>query len=81
MRDLVGSYTRPVKELKDFARVTLGAGESTSVSFVLSSDKLRFWTMDKVFKAEPGKFNVWIGKNSEEGLQGSFDLLPTQSEF
>jgi beta-glucosidase len=81
VRDLVGSYTRPVKELKDFDRVTLSAGESTSVSFVLNSDKLRFWTRDKEFKAEAGKFNVWIGKNSQEGLQGSFELLPTQAEF
>jgi beta-glucosidase len=81
VRDLVGSYTRPVKELKDFDRVTLNQGESTSVSFIINSDKLRFWTKDKEFKAESGKFNVWIGKNSQEGLQGSFELLPTLPEF
>lgn len=65
MRDLVGSYTRPVKELKDFTKITLAGGESTSVSFVLNSNKLRFWTKDKEFKAESGKFNVWIAKNSQ----------------
>lgn len=64
IRDLVGSYTRPVKELKDFKRVTLNSGESTSVTFVLNSSSLGFWTKDKVFKAEPGKFNVWIAKNA-----------------
>lgn len=51
IRDLVGSFTRPVKELKDFDRVTLGAGESTTVSFTINSDMLRFWTRDKEFKA------------------------------
>ena len=47
VRDLVGSFTRPVKELKDFARITLSPGESTNVPFVLSSEKLQFWTQDK----------------------------------
>ena len=61
----MGSFTRPVKELKDFARVSLNAGQSTNVTFVLSSQKLQFWTMDKELKAEAGKFNVWIGPNSE----------------
>ena len=64
IRDLVGSYTRPVKELKDFERVTLAAGESTTVSFTINSDMLSFWTRDKEYKAEAGKFNVWIGKDS-----------------
>jgi beta-glucosidase len=64
IRDLVGSYTRPVKELKDFERVTLAAGQSTTVSFTINSDMLSFWTRDKEYKAEAGKFNVWIGKDS-----------------
>jgi len=72
VRDLVGSFTRPVKELKDFVRVTLAPGESTNVPFVLSSDKLKFWTADKEWKAEAGKFNLWIGPNSDEGQQGQF---------
>ncbi len=64
VRDLVGSFTRPVKELKDFTKITLAGGQSTTVSFILNSNKLRFWTKDKEFKAEAGKFNVWIAKNS-----------------
>lgn len=47
VRDLVGSFTRPVKELKDFARVTLTPGQSTTVTFTLSSNILKFWTQDK----------------------------------
>ena len=72
VRDLVGSCTRPVKELKDFARITLNAGQTANVPFVISSEKLKFWTKDKVWKAEAGKFNIWIGKNSEEGLMSSY---------
>lgn len=68
----MGSFTRPVKELKDFTRVTLTPGQSTSVTFTLSSNNLKFWTQDKETKAEAGKFNVWIGKNAEEGLMGTF---------
>ena len=67
IRDLVGSFTRPVKQLKDFTRVSLNPGQSTNVTFVLSTDKLKFWTMDKEIKAEPGKFTVWIGPNSDGG--------------
>ncbi len=82
VRDLVGSYTRPVKELKDFDRVTLLPGESTSVSFVLKSDNLRFWTKDKEFKAEPGKFNLWIAKHAlDTTLQATVELTAAKDIF
>jgi hypothetical protein len=49
---------------------------------VVNSDKLRFWTKNKEFSAEAGKFHVWIGKNAKEGLQGSFELKSeTAKEF
>lgn len=51
IRDLVGSYTRPVKELKDFRKVTLLPGEIKGVVFSLSVEKLKYWTRDQVFKA------------------------------
>jgi beta-glucosidase len=47
IRDHFGSYTRPIKELKGFARYRLKAGESTSVNFVLSSNDLKFWTKNQ----------------------------------
>ena len=47
IRDLVGSFTRPVKELKDFRRVTLASGEQQTVTFVISPKMLSFWTRDK----------------------------------
>ena len=74
IRDLVGSFTRPVKELKDFKRVTLSGGEQQTVTFVVTPKMLSFWTRDKEFKAEAGKFNVWIAKNANEGLMDTFEL-------
>jgi beta-glucosidase len=50
------------------------------VSFSIDANTLKFWTKDKVTKAEPGKFNVWVGRNSQEGLMGSFELLPSSNE-
>jgi len=47
VRDLFGSYTRPVKELKDFTRFTLSPGESATATFFVNSNMLRFWTKDQ----------------------------------
>jgi len=72
VRDLVASVSRPLKELKGFQRVSLAAGESRRVSFTLSRDDLRFWG-DKGWTFEPGKFAVWIGPSSADGLSGTID--------
>ncbi|MGQ1889826.1 beta-glucosidase BglX [Thermophagus sp. OGC60D27] len=73
-RDLVGSYTRPVKELKDFRRVTLKPGESKTVTFELKTDELGFYLPDGNYVVEPGEFHVWIAPNAAEGLQSEFWL-------
>jgi beta-glucosidase len=74
IRDMVGSYTRPVRELKDYQRVTLAAGESKEVVFELSPDQLGFYFPDGEFVVEPGQFQVWIAPNAAEGLQAAFEL-------
>lgn len=74
VRDLYGSVTRPVKELKGFQQVSLKPGENRMVEFELSADDLAFYTADGVWKAEPGDFNLWVGTNSQEGLKGEFTL-------
>ncbi len=74
VNDVAGSIARPVKELKGFQRVTLGAGESRRVSFTLTADDLAFWGIDMEYKAEPGDFRVWIGPDSSEGLESRFTL-------
>lgn len=74
IRDLVGSVTRPVKELKGFQKITLKAGESRKVIFSITTQDLAFYTRDMSFKAEPGDFEVFIGKSSAEGVSTRFSL-------
>ncbi len=66
VRDLVGSTTRPVKELKGFEVVPLKAGESKDVTFKLASEDLAFYGIDMVKKTEPGVFKLWIAQSSAD---------------
>ncbi len=75
IRDLVASVTRPVKELKGFKRVSIKAGETVKVEFTLTDADLAFYNDKMKFVFEPGKFNVWISKNADEGLKGAFELV------
>ena len=75
IRDLVGSVTRPVKELKDFKRVKLAAGKSEWVTFELNTDKLAFYDRDMQLKTEAGQFQLWLGGCSQTGLQGEFEII------
>ncbi len=74
VRDLYGSVTRPVKELKGFQQVSLKPGESRNVTFELTASDLAFYTADGEWKAEPGDFHIWVGPNSREGLKAEFSL-------
>ena len=74
VRDLVGSVTRPVKELKGFRKLALQAGESKEVTFVIAPDELAFYTQDMEFKPEPGRFKVMVGPNSSEVMEKEFEL-------
>ena len=74
INDPVASVSRPVKELKGFQRVALAPGEVKRVEFTVTRQQLEFWS-DRGWLAEPGRFNVWIGPNSADGLHGSFELL------
>lgn len=73
-RDLVGSITRPVKELKGFQKISLKAGESRQVSFTISENDLKFYNSDLKFVAEPGDFKLFIGTNSRDVKETSFTL-------
>ncbi len=74
-RDMVGSITRPVKELKGFQKIELKAGESKTVQFTISVNDLKFYNSDLRFVAEPGDFKVFIGGNSRDVKEASFSLL------
>ncbi len=75
LRDVAASISRPVKELKNFEKVTLEPGEEKVVNFTLSEDDLKFYDSKLKYAAEPGEFNVMIGLDSEAVKQTSFTLL------
>jgi beta-glucosidase len=75
IRDMVGSVTRPVKELKGFQRIYLNPGETKTVTFELPTCDLKFYDINMKYNVEPSDFTVWVGPNSAEGLKGSFELL------
>lgn len=75
VRDLVGSVTRPVKELKGFRRLRLEPGESRVVSFRIRTDELAFFGADMQRRTEPGMFRVWIGPDSDAGLSADIELI------
>lgn len=64
IQDLVGSTTRPLKELKDFRKISLAPGESQNVEFTIDSDMLKFYNYDLDFVCEPGLFNIMTGSSS-----------------
>ena len=75
VRDMVGSVTRPVKELKGFEKISLEPGETKSVTFELRAEDLAFYTRDMEYKAEPGEFKVFTGSSSENVQSASFKLI------
>ena len=74
VRDLVGSITRPVKELKAFERVALKAGESRRLSVQIPVADLAFYGLDGVKKVEPGDFQLWVAADSASGEPLSFQV-------
>lgn len=74
VRDLVGSVTRPIKELKGFKKVNLAVGESKAVSFRLTVEDLKFYTKEMKFSYEPGDFEVFVGGDSNTQNKILFSL-------
>jgi beta-glucosidase len=74
VRDLVGSLTRPTRELKGYEHVILNPGEARRVTFTLAEEALAFTRADGTKGVEPGRFHVWIAPDSCSGLQGEFKL-------
>jgi beta-glucosidase len=72
VRDLVGSVTRPVKELKGFQKIYLQPSERRTVRFEIPVSELGFTGLDMRYTVEPGDFKVWIGPDSVGGLEGAF---------
>lgn len=76
LRDKVGSIVRPVKELKDFKKLPLAAGEKKTVRFTIDNEKLSFYNNQLHWGSEPGEFDVMIGASSADiRLKDSFELV------
>lgn len=75
IRDLVGSVTRPIKELKGFKKLSIEAGKSVEVSFDITEADLAFHKADMTFGSEPGKFKIFVGADSENVQELDFELL------
>ncbi|NLX09163.1 MAG: beta-glucosidase [Chloroflexi bacterium] len=76
VRDRVASLSRPVKELKGFARLALAPGETQTVTFELTEQELSFYDTEGCRVFEPGEFDVWVGPDSTGGLAGQFVIAP-----
>ncbi|MFM8371500.1 MAG: beta-glucosidase BglX [Bacteroidota bacterium] len=74
IRDMSADISRPVKELKGFQKIRLEKGQSKIVSFRLSEKDLSYWNRDLTFKADPGTFKVFVGGNSRDVQEASFEL-------
>lgn len=74
VRDLVGSVTRPVKELKGFQKIMLKKGEKRTIRFTLTDTDLAFTRADMSWGSEPGQYKLWVGPSSAEGSEASFEL-------
>ena len=75
VRDLAGSLTRPVRELKRYRRIRLEPGEETVVEFELHTDDLAFFGRDMQPVTEPGGFHAWIGGSSDTTLRTAFRIV------
>lgn len=75
VRDVVGSLTRPVRELKGFRRVHLAPGQTQVVELALAADDLAFYNNQEERVLEPGKFEVYVGGSSLAPLIGRFELV------
>ena len=75
LRDVVASYIRPVKELKDFKKIYLKPGESKEIIFTITAEKLQFYTPNKKWEVEPGQFDVWVGGSSDAELKVRFSVV------
>ncbi|SDK80171.1 beta-glucosidase [Salinimicrobium catena] len=75
VRDLVGSITRPVKQLKCFQKVFIEKGESKKVIFSITAEDLKFYNNELEHVYEPGEFEVFVGTDSRNTLKSEFELI------
>jgi beta-glucosidase len=75
IRDLIGSLTRPVKELKGFELIELEPNQAKRVVFTIDEKTIEFFTANKKWETESGDFKVFVGTNSVENMEGKFEFV------
>ncbi|MEG9295412.1 beta-glucosidase BglX [Mangrovibacillus sp. Mu-81] len=75
IRDMSGEVVRPLKELKDFAKISLEPGETKEVTFTLTEEQLRYHHSDLTFTSDPGTFIAYVGGSSKKIIEKSFTLV------
>ena len=75
IQDMQGSVTRPVKELKNFKKVSIPKGEQKTITFEISESDLRFYNSKLEYISEAGTFKVFVGGNSRDVLEQEFELI------
>ena len=76
IRDEVSSVTRPVKELKDFARVSIEPGATKTVTFTITPQKLQFYNREMKRVVEPGTFQIMVGGSSVDLMNATLEVTP-----
>jgi beta-glucosidase len=77
IRDVLSSVTRPVKELKGFAKVSLRAGETKAAAFDITPDLLAFYDVNMKYVGEPGEFSIMVGNSSRNSDLATITLTVT----
>lgn len=77
IHDRVASRTRPVRQMKAFARVTLAAGAAARVELRIAGDDLALVAADGVWRVEPGTFDLWVGAGDAVEVAGTFAVRPS----
>jgi beta-glucosidase len=80
IRDMISSVTRPVQELKDFARLHFKKKETKTISFLIQPEKLEFYGIDMKRVIEPGEFEIQIGKSSAEYVSKKFQVIAKRNK-
>ncbi len=75
IRDIIGSTTRPVKELKGFEMVSLKPFESKIITFTINEETIAFYTAIQKWEAEAGDFKIFVGGSSDKTLEANFEFL------
>ena len=75
IRDMTGSVTRPVKELKGFQKVSINSGDAKTITFTITANDLKFYDINMKYTNEPGDFKLFIGTNSQDVKEVGFKLV------